>query len=61
LQTESPFERNTTYLSAYSSVRNINIVKKSSIQVRQRSRFSLVRKSSMLEAGESSILFPMEN
>jgi hypothetical protein len=54
---ELPFAKNTAYLSGFSRSGNINIVQHSSIQVTGRSSVSVVRKSSMLDTGECSILF----
>jgi hypothetical protein len=54
---ELPFARNTAYLSGFSSSGNINIVQHSSIQVMGRSSVSLVRKRSMLDTGECTLLF----
>jgi hypothetical protein len=56
MRIEQTFERNTAYLSGFPCVRNITFVQNISIQVNGRSTVSLVRKSSMLEAGRSSIL-----
>jgi hypothetical protein len=58
---ELPFERNTDYLSGFSSVRNSSLVEKGSIQVNGRSTVYVGRKPSRLEAGGSGTLFPCEN
>jgi hypothetical protein len=58
---ELSFERNTVYLSGFSSVRNISFLQYSSIQVNWGSTVSLGRKPSMLEEGRCSTLFSCEN
>jgi hypothetical protein len=56
-----PFERNTAYLSGFSSVRNITFVENSSIEVNERTTVSLLRKPSMLEEGGANTMFPCES
>jgi hypothetical protein len=51
MRIELPFEGNTVYVSGFSSVRNINTVQKSSVQMYGKTNISLVRYSSMLESG----------
>jgi hypothetical protein len=53
--------RNTAYLSAFESVRNINFVPKSPFEGIGRSTIALVRESLMLEARESSTLLSIVN
>jgi hypothetical protein len=61
MRIELPFERNIAYHSFFSIVRNITFVQNNSFQVKWISTASLVKQPSMLEAGESSTLFPYVN
>jgi hypothetical protein len=61
MRSELTFERNSACLSGFSSGRIIQFVQNGTLQVNLRNIASLGRKSSMLEAGVTSTLFPCEN
>jgi hypothetical protein len=61
IRTELPVERNTAYLSGFSTVKNITFVQNNCFPVNGSNMVPLGRKSPMLEAGGSSTSFPCEN